>query len=181
MRVRSGSAEAVPEFAYRKVALRGHFDHSKEILIQPRTREGELGYHVIVPLIREDGGPPILVNRGFVRRDLAERRLRPEGQVCPVDCSSCTLQSDVLACTRASRTSRWWECFDPKKRKRRLHPSMYLRRISGILLTLARLHELLAPLRSLSTPSLVRLKLHRRLSHYTGTERVVLQTPMAAG
>jgi surfeit locus 1 family protein len=75
------SAEAIPEFAYRKVAVDGRFDFSNEILLGPRTRDGKLGYYVITPLLREDGGSPILVNRGFVTRERADRQSRPRSLV----------------------------------------------------------------------------------------------------
>ncbi|MBW0489601.1 hypothetical protein O181_029316 [Austropuccinia psidii MF-1] len=68
----------VPEFEYRKVKLIGRFDHSKEILIQSRTRDSELGYHVITPFYRDDGGDPILVNRGFIKREFKLRASRPQ-------------------------------------------------------------------------------------------------------
>lgn len=67
----------IPEFEYRKVRLRGRFDHSKEILIQSRTREAELGYHLITPFCPENGGDPILVNRGFIKREFMNPQARP--------------------------------------------------------------------------------------------------------
>ncbi|KAM0750589.1 SURF1-domain-containing protein [Meredithblackwellia eburnea MCA 4105] len=71
--------DAIPEFAYRKVQVEGTFDHAHEILIGPRTREGELGYHVITPLVRGEGKDTILVNRGFVKREKRDKRSRVEG------------------------------------------------------------------------------------------------------
>ncbi|MBW0581974.1 hypothetical protein O181_121689, partial [Austropuccinia psidii MF-1] len=60
----------VPEFEYRKVKLIGRFDHSQGILIQSRTRDSELEYHVITLFYRDDGGDSILVNRGFIKREI---------------------------------------------------------------------------------------------------------------
>lgn len=48
--------------------VRGRYVYSKEIMIQPRTHNGQTGYHVITPFALEDGGG-ILVNRGWVPRD----------------------------------------------------------------------------------------------------------------
>ncbi|KAH9454229.1 hypothetical protein Pst134EA_013345 [Puccinia striiformis f. sp. tritici] len=67
----------IPEFEYRKVKLTGKFDHSKEIFIESRTRESELGYHLITPFYPDNGGQPILVNRGFIKRELKNPRSRP--------------------------------------------------------------------------------------------------------
>ena len=75
------SATAIPQFAYRKVIVEGEFDYENEIEIGPRTRDGELGYHVITPLKRGDGRDTILVNRGFVRRDRKEQKDRPNSLV----------------------------------------------------------------------------------------------------
>ncbi|KAK4057926.1 surf-like protein [Microbotryomycetes sp. JL221] len=68
---------AIPQFAYRKVIVEGEFDYDNEIELGPRTREGELGYHVVTPLKRGKGQDTILVNRGFVRRDRKEQKDRP--------------------------------------------------------------------------------------------------------
>lgn len=70
--------KVIPEFEYRKVRLRGRFDHSKEILIESKTRESELGYHLITPFYSHHGGDPILVNRGFIKRDFKQSPSRPE-------------------------------------------------------------------------------------------------------
>lgn len=71
---------------YRRVRVRGTFDHAREVLVYtvrgedaPGPLKGQ-GFLVVTPLLRADG-PPVLVNRGFVpaeRRDPATRR---EGQV----------------------------------------------------------------------------------------------------
>lgn len=75
------SPAAIPEFAYRKVFVTGTFDYDHEILLGPRTREGELGFHVITPLIRGDGLDTILVNRGFVKRVKKPQSERPDSLV----------------------------------------------------------------------------------------------------
>ncbi|KDE09116.1 hypothetical protein MVLG_00831 [Microbotryum lychnidis-dioicae p1A1 Lamole] len=69
---------AIPEFAYRKVIVKGKFDHEHEIELGPKTRDGELGYHVVTPLIRGEGQDTIMVNRGFVKRLRKETKDRPE-------------------------------------------------------------------------------------------------------
>ena len=41
------------------------------MLLGPRVWDGNNGYHVVVPLIRSDGST-VLVDRGFVAKDLAQ-------------------------------------------------------------------------------------------------------------
>ncbi|XP_031225321.1 surfeit locus protein 1 isoform X2 [Mastomys coucha] len=80
---------------YRPVKVRGHFDHSKELYIMPRTmvdpvREArdagrmsstESGAHVVTPFHCSDLGVTILVNRGFVPRKKVNPETRQKGQV----------------------------------------------------------------------------------------------------
>ncbi len=71
---------------YRRVKVRGTFDHAREALVY--TVRGDeasgpvkgQGFLVVTPLIRRDG-PPILVNRGFVPADRRDPATRAEGQV----------------------------------------------------------------------------------------------------
>jgi len=77
---------------YRRVTVRGKYDHSQELYILPRSpvdpdreaREagqlgssGEAGANVITPFYCTDLGLTILVNRGYVPR----RKIRPETRV----------------------------------------------------------------------------------------------------
>ncbi|XP_031305402.2 surfeit locus protein 1 isoform X1 [Camelus dromedarius] len=81
---------------YRPVKVRGHFDHSKELYMMPRTmvdpareaREAgrlsssaESGAYVITPFYCTDLGITILVNRGFVPRKKVSPDTRQKGQV----------------------------------------------------------------------------------------------------
>ncbi len=50
---------------YRAVALQGIYDYGHAVLVGPKSFEGTHGFHLIVPFF-VDGGPPILVNKGFV-------------------------------------------------------------------------------------------------------------------
>jgi len=61
--------DALPEFAFRKVLLKGTWDYAHSIFVGPRTRENVLGYHVVTPLVRPDGASTVLVDRGFVARE----------------------------------------------------------------------------------------------------------------
>ncbi|KXN88752.1 Surfeit locus protein 1 [Leucoagaricus sp. SymC.cos] len=61
----------IPEFVYRKVALKGKWDHAHTMIFAPRVREGVHGVHIVTPLVRENGST-ILVDRGFVSKNQLE-------------------------------------------------------------------------------------------------------------
>lgn len=67
------------EFEYRKFKLKGRFNYDEEIFLGPRMRGGELGYLVIAPFIRSDGGKPILVERGWIKKDKVIPNSRSKG------------------------------------------------------------------------------------------------------
>ncbi|KAF7307065.1 SURF1-like protein [Mycena indigotica] len=60
--------QVLPEFVFRKVYLKGKWDHAHSMLVRPRTREGIHGANVLTPLLREDG-TTLLVDRGFISKD----------------------------------------------------------------------------------------------------------------
>ncbi|KAK3767298.1 hypothetical protein RRG08_050849 [Elysia crispata] len=77
---------------YRKVKVRGTFDHSKELFIGPRTNANEpetmgsaraatVGVHVITPFKLSDRTETILVNRGHVPFTARPQQLRQDGQI----------------------------------------------------------------------------------------------------
>ncbi|XP_032089180.1 surfeit locus protein 1 [Thamnophis elegans] len=84
------------ELEYVPVKVRGHFDHTKELYVIPRTpvdpeKEArnagrimsnvESGAHVITPFYCTDLGITILVNRGFVPRKKMNPETRLKGQI----------------------------------------------------------------------------------------------------
>ncbi|TDZ46918.1 Cytochrome oxidase assembly protein shy1 [Colletotrichum trifolii] len=71
--------DAVHEFDYRRVYATGRFRHDKEMLIGPRMWEGEQGYMVVTPLEREGDGTTVLVNRGWISKDMADQKKRSAG------------------------------------------------------------------------------------------------------
>eukprot|EP00794_Sanderia_malayensis_P015795 gene15796-17388_t len=79
--------ETLKTMEYRRVKVAGEFDHSKEILLGPRTyqqsRRGAAdgGYHVITPFILQSTGERILVNRGWVGKKELEASERQVGQI----------------------------------------------------------------------------------------------------
>lgn len=69
---------------YRRVTVTGTFLHDKEIHLIAHDGHGRLGYNVITPLVRQDGGGTVLVNRGWVSTDNKDPATRAEGQVSGV-------------------------------------------------------------------------------------------------
>jgi surfeit locus 1 family protein len=51
---------------WRRVEARGHFDFDHQIVLSARTHGGSPGVEIITPLHPDDGGPAVLVNRGWV-------------------------------------------------------------------------------------------------------------------
>ncbi|RMZ76021.1 hypothetical protein DV738_g5145, partial [Chaetothyriales sp. CBS 135597] len=77
---------AIHDFDYRRVYVDGHFRHDKEMLIGPRTRDGQDGFLVITPLERGQGASTVLINRGWITREKELQRDRdpsalPQGEV----------------------------------------------------------------------------------------------------
>jgi len=62
---------AIPDFVFRKVIMKGHWDPERAMLLGPRVRDGNVGYHLVVPFVRSEGST-VLVDRGFVSKALAE-------------------------------------------------------------------------------------------------------------
>lgn len=90
------SLEEINELEYRKVRVRGTFDHSKEMRIGLRSLVQEshgssknqfsmgrsFGYHVVTPFKLADRDLTILVNRGWEpKQDKEHTQLKPESQV----------------------------------------------------------------------------------------------------
>ncbi len=65
---------------YRRIALRGEFQHDKELLVSSRTHKKKVGQHVFTPFALEDGRV-LLVNRGWVPMDRLDPASRAAGQI----------------------------------------------------------------------------------------------------
>lgn len=68
---------------FRPVTVTGRLLHDKELRLLARPRQGQAGYEIVTPLVR-DGGGTLLVNRGFVPMDKREAASRPQGQVAGI-------------------------------------------------------------------------------------------------
>ncbi|MDE2274455.1 MAG: SURF1 family protein [Gammaproteobacteria bacterium] len=53
---------------YRHVHALGHYDGSRQILLNDMQQGGQVGYQVVTPLVLHPGGQIVLVNRGFIAR-----------------------------------------------------------------------------------------------------------------
>jgi cytochrome oxidase assembly protein ShyY1 len=59
-----------------RVRVRGEFDHARSVWLDNRQLDGRPGFWVVTPL-RLEGGGVVLVNRGWVARNAADRARRP--------------------------------------------------------------------------------------------------------
>jgi surfeit locus 1 family protein len=64
---------------YRRVFVTGSFDPNEEVLIRSRVHLGQAGFHVVTPLVADEGWA-VLVNRGWVplSMDTPPVEARPE-------------------------------------------------------------------------------------------------------
>jgi cytochrome oxidase assembly protein ShyY1 len=60
------SGAGLKEWEFRPVVLRGAFDYAAEVAVANQFRGGQLGLHLLTPLVLEDGEHAVLVNRGWV-------------------------------------------------------------------------------------------------------------------
>lgn len=65
---------------YRPVSASGTFRHDQEMYLAARSYKSQLGYHVVTPLILDDGGTAVLVDRGWVPSDKQTPASRAAGQ-----------------------------------------------------------------------------------------------------
>lgn len=65
---------------FRPVMATGVFLHEKELYLGARSLKGNLGYHILTPLLRPEGAV-VLVNRGWVPLDQKLAETRPQGQL----------------------------------------------------------------------------------------------------
>ncbi|XP_067126255.1 surfeit locus protein 1 [Centruroides vittatus] len=85
----------IKDLEYRKIRVKGRFDHSKEMYITPRSlvisggkesrtnffSSGQSGSFVVTPFILSDRNLTILVNRGWVPKKKTFSSTREEGQI----------------------------------------------------------------------------------------------------
>ena len=64
---------AINDFDYRRVYATGLLRHDQEMLIGPRIHDGRNGFFVVTPLERDGDASKILVNRGWIPKNLARQ------------------------------------------------------------------------------------------------------------
>ena len=69
----------IADLEYRRFKCKGHFDYENEMFLGPRLRNGEVGYLVVTPFIRENGGDPILIERGWIQKSKVVPETRSSG------------------------------------------------------------------------------------------------------
>ena len=74
----SASPADADALEFRQVAVRGEFVSGWTIYLDNRPYQGKPGFHVITPLKIQGSGRHILVARGWVARDVADRSRIPE-------------------------------------------------------------------------------------------------------
>lgn len=69
----------IKDFEFRRFKVKGHFDYDQEMFLGPRLKNGEVGYLVVTPFNRASGGKPILIERGWIQKDLVVPERRSKG------------------------------------------------------------------------------------------------------
>jgi surfeit locus 1 family protein len=95
---------------YRPMRLTGRYDPNHQFLLDMMVHQGQVGYHVLTPLLRDgDGdGLGVLVNRGWVAagadrsvlpditlREIAEDNLEITGLIMPLPSAGISLKPDA--------------------------------------------------------------------------------------
>ena len=75
-----GVNDELDDLEFRSLALDGVFQHDMETFLTGRTYEGNAGFHVVTPLLLDDGRI-ILVNRGWVSEDYRDPAKRAFSQI----------------------------------------------------------------------------------------------------
>jgi cytochrome oxidase assembly protein ShyY1 len=73
----NGRLQAIDEAEYRRVLVRGEFVRGWPIYLENRPHQGVAGFYVLMPLKIAGSDLHVLVARGWVRRDVADRTRLP--------------------------------------------------------------------------------------------------------
>lgn len=111
----------LPALDGRRVVLSGRFDESRTVFLDNRTRQGVAGFHVLTPLRLEDAGAWVLVLRGWVARDVADRLRIPALPTLPEPVriegfAQAALAQPMLLAASAppAQGDRIWQHYDPE-------------------------------------------------------------------
>ncbi|EMG49597.1 SHY1 Cytochrome oxidase assembly protein SHY1 [Candida maltosa Xu316] len=86
----------IPEFEYRRFKCKGHFDYANEMFLGPRLKDGNVGYLVVTPFIRSNGGDPILIERGWIQKDKVVPSFRASGYLSHLALPRGEIEIDAL-------------------------------------------------------------------------------------
>lgn len=64
-----GTVEDPQAYGFVRVRVSGRLLHPKTLYLTSRTLNGKVGQHAVTPLVRQDGGGVVLVDRGWVPAD----------------------------------------------------------------------------------------------------------------
>jgi surfeit locus 1 family protein len=95
-----------PEDTYRRVAVRGEFNHRHQVLVRASTELGT-GYWVLTPL-RTSAGWWVLVNRGFVTQEMARQVPTTDGEQTVVGLLRSTEPRGSLLQDNVPAANRWY-------------------------------------------------------------------------
>ncbi len=73
----SSAPQALDELEYRRITVRGEFERDWTIYLDNRPYKGAAGFYVLTPLKIAGSHTHVLVARGWVRRDMADRSRLP--------------------------------------------------------------------------------------------------------
>lgn len=77
LRLNLDRVDTIGDLRYRTVEIEGRFDTDHQFLIDNQIRHGKPGYFVMTPLIAENSGRAVLINRGWVALN-ADRSILPD-------------------------------------------------------------------------------------------------------
>ncbi|MAT41786.1 MAG: hypothetical protein CL609_05550 [Anaerolineaceae bacterium] len=72
------------DMEYREILVNGVYDFKNEVYLQNQVYDGLPGYHVLTPLIINNGESAVIVNRGWIPLDFSESEIKefqPQGNV----------------------------------------------------------------------------------------------------
>ena len=102
---------------YRPVVATGEYDARRQVLVDNRVHEGRAGYHVVTPLVLDDGRT-VLVNRGWVGQGASRAAppavIPPAGMVTVVG-RIATPSAGFFELASAPPTGHVWQNLDPAR------------------------------------------------------------------
>jgi len=78
-----GSLHSIEEAEFRRVRVQGQFLHDWNVYLDNRPHNGAPGFYVLTPMRIAGSDQHVLVARGWVKRDIADRTKLPEIPVPP--------------------------------------------------------------------------------------------------